>query len=382
MTCPCCGVRLKMTVCRKTSLKQSRCEYATLSQAFKGWQVTRTYVIEHSLHKDCRADYDYQLVQECWDGPKGSVLFQAKKGMGFWYCREGKGWSRWSFELKRDRRAYYQMPSEYDIIESVIPQLIQRGFKRRKTHDFYLQPLFYNLLHDSEFESYWKRNHFLLCGKLLSDNWDKEIDGAIKVYLRHNPKGWTSKEHISDWFDMVGALQELGKDLHNPHYVCPDNFKEAHDRWIKLKIKRREEAERRRRHEEAVKKAERQKALAERYVKERGLQFKDLTIAGNGIVIKVLPDVQAFIEEADFMQHCVCANEYYNLETHPNSLILSARTGDWSERIETIEVNLNNYQIIQSRGRKNSSTPRHMEIVNLVQQNMNLIRQYHHRKLA
>ncbi|WP_168354671.1 PcfJ domain-containing protein [Palleniella muris] len=380
MTCPCCGSRLSMTNSRKTSLTKSRVEYATISEAFKGWQVTRTYVVEHTVRKDCRGIYDYHLVQECWDSIKGNVLFQAGKTMGFWYCREGKGWD-YGVHM-RNSREYYQMTAKTEVIDSVISELRKRGFLRKNSHGFYLQPLFRALLSQPEFESYWKRGLYKLCDRLLNNRWSAEIDGAIKVFLRHNRNGWTSTSHMNDWFDMVQALHELGRDIHNPHYICPANFQEAHDRWIEARRKHRQEVERQQRHDEAVAKAKEQEEVAKRYLDERGKQFENLRIVGKGIIVQVLPDVQAFIEEADEMQHCVCQMEYYNLDKHPNSLILSARCADkTAKRLETVEVNLANYSIVQSRGRCNSTTPRHEDIVNLVSSNMQLIKQYHHRKV-
>jgi hypothetical protein len=63
------------------------------------------------------------------------------------------------------------------------------------------------------------------------------------------------------------------------------------------------------------------------------------------------------------MHHCVCG--YYN---KPNSLILSAKID--GKRIETIEVRLTDYTLIQSRGLQNKSTKYHNRIVKLIEDNM------------
>ena len=70
------------------------------------------------------------------------------------------------------------------------------------------------------------------------------------------------------------------------------------------------------------------------------------------------------------MQHCVFSNAYYNKE---HSLILSATIN--GKRIETIEVSLKTFQIVQSRGLCNANTEYHDRIINLVNNNINLIRQ-------
>ena len=70
------------------------------------------------------------------------------------------------------------------------------------------------------------------------------------------------------------------------------------------------------------------------------------------------------------MRHCVYENGYYKKD---DSLILSARDHD-GNRIETVEVSLKTYDVVQSRGVCNKNTEWHNEIVNLVRSNMHLIR--------
>ena len=69
------------------------------------------------------------------------------------------------------------------------------------------------------------------------------------------------------------------------------------------------------------------------------------------------------------MHHCVYTNEYYKLS---DSLILSARIGE--KRIETIEVSLKTFEIVQSRGVCNKNTEYHNSTIGLVKQNIGLIR--------
>jgi hypothetical protein len=68
-------------------------------------------------------------------------------------------------------------------------------------------------------------------------------------------------------------------------------------------------------------------------------------------------------EEGRAMHHCV--GGYYN---RPNSLILSAKID--GKRIETIEVSLLDYRLVQSRGLQNQSTRYHKRIVALMEKNM------------
>ncbi len=75
-------------------------------------------------------------------------------------------------------------------------------------------------------------------------------------------------------------------------------------------------------------------------------------------------------EEGEAMHHCVFDAEYYRKS---DSLILSARDRNGS-RLETIEVNLRTFKVVQSRAKFNKISDFHAEILSLMQQNMHLIR--------
>ena len=84
-----------------------------------------------------------------------------------------------------------------------------------------------------------------------------------------------------------------------------------------------------------------------------------------------MPTVKDVEQEGKAMHHCVFTNKYYK---RLDSLLLTAKVND--ERIETIEVNLKCYQLVQSRGVCNQNSKYHNEIVNLVNENMDMIRKF------
>ena len=61
------------------------------------------------------------------------------------------------------------------------------------------------------------------------------------------------------------------------------------------------------------------------------------------------------------MHHCVYTNEYY---ARPECLILSARVD--GKRVETVEVSLKTFEVIQSRSVCNGVSDYHNRIVKLV----------------
>ena len=98
-----------------------------------------------------------------------------------------------------------------------------------------------------------------------------------------------------------------------------------------------------------------------------GLYFTD------GIIeIKVLSSVAEFVKEGTRLKHCVYTNDYYK---RSSSLILTARLkSDPTIPVETIELSLNTFEIIQSRGYKNSPSPYHDSIISLMKSGIPQIR--------
>ena len=115
-------------------------------------------------------------------------------------------------------------------------------------------------------------------------------------------------------------------------------------------------------------KQKRQKAIEDekKYLKAKGIFF-GLVFSDDLISVKVIESVEEMMEEGRLMHHCV--GDYHNRE---NSLILSATIN--GKRIETVEVSLKTFEVVQSRGVCNSDTEYHDRIIDLVNGNANLIR--------
>ena len=108
------------------------------------------------------------------------------------------------------------------------------------------------------------------------------------------------------------------------------------------------------------------------------LEYRKDPLIGNLYVRKIgfFPKVEFhYVEKEEgtdyaMLIHCVYTNEYYNQD---NTLILSARID--GKRIETVELSLDTFKVVQSRGVCNSNTEYHDRIINLVESNAELIRQ-------
>lgn len=187
------------------------------------------------------------------------------------------------------------------------------------------------------------------------------VKSAINICVRN---GYYVRD-AGMWLDYLDLLVYFGKDTHNAHYVCPQNLRKEHDRLVVKK----------RRIEEAKELAERVRQAAEHeedYKRFRGMYF-GICFGNDDIMVAVINSVVEMAEEGTVMHHCVFENEYWNEKRHPYSLILSARDSH-GNRLETVEVSTETWEVMQSRGLQNNPTEHHDEIVALVKKNMNLLK--------
>ena len=180
---------------------------------------------------------------------------------------------------------------------------------------------------------------------------------SVKICIRN---GYIIKDG-SMWCDMIDLLRHLGKDTNSPKYVCPSDLQIEHDKLVQKRNLQKERELLSERRQEAAQHEKKYRTL-------KGRLF-GIVITDGTLNIRVLESVAEFAEEGTAMHHCVWANDYY-LKKH--SLILSATID--GVRIETIEVSLKTFKVVQSRGVCNSNTEYHDRIIDLVDSNMNLIR--------
>lgn len=246
-------------------------------------------------------------------------------------------------------------------IRSLLPKLHRAGL-RTSLHRLNPYELCKALLKSNRIETLFKLRQYTLVYEFYSrfsrHDLNENMWQSIRVALRHGYR-WDNPQEISDWCDMIRDLECLGLDTRNPHYICPADLQAAHTHWT----------ERRHRMEEA-KRLEEEKAEVLAYEPifyENRKQFLGMVFRDKKIEVSVIPTAMGIKEEGIAMHHCV--GGYYN---RLNSLILSAKID--GKRIETIEVDLTDYHLEQSRGLQNKSTHYHKRIVDLVNANMEEIR--------
>lgn len=368
--CPYCGAHLKLVNSRKR--KSDDRWYFTIATTCRGFQVFRHFIIERQMYKMpgniSEGHGPYFSINEAvqnWISEDGKEYVMARpcKPMAWVY-------DAWDFckpmSIKdKGNGRYSYIPDKYDINSEfvypkrrLIPKLKRNGFTFR-CKGISVSSLAVMLLTDNEAEMLIKTKQYSLLYAKGTRGIPENIKHAVNICNRNH---YIVKD-ASLWIDYIDLLQYFHLDTHNAHYVCPVNLKAEHDRL--LKRKNREEA--RQREIDRMREAQ---GWEKTYAQEKG-RFFGICFGNEHIVITVIQSVAEMAEEGEKMHHCVYACGYYKKK---ESLILSAKDKA-GNRIETIELNLKNFKVVQSRGVCNSNTPMHNEIIELVNKNINLIRQ-------
>ena len=373
--CPKCGVELYLSQVSKLS-KTTDAALCTIVQSYKGWQVFRTMQAERENDISKCTEYRFTEVFQNWIAEDGKEVIV---GHG---CARGINYFHWKFDEPMSIRQHNDGGSGVYVFEDVYavegnylyprmsftPILRRNGMSAALMRSRDADPLVLTrrLLTDPFVEELVKCGqravlvYWLNSGGLIADR--TRWQHAIRICVRN---GYIVRD-AGLWFDMLDACRELGLDTHSPKYVCPSDMGKMHDRMMARITKVRREKELKAKRKEL-------NALEGSYAKRMGKYF-GLSLSTNGITIEPLRSVHEFMEEGEAMHHCVCDMGYYDAKRHPNSLILSAREADSGERIETIEVNTKVWQVVQSRGVCNGDSPRHAEILQMMDEFMPQIR--------
>ena len=349
-TCPHCRAKLQVKETYERKLQQK--QYFTVLTTSGGYQGLRMYLLIVGMEKGYRAKSSViEIGQYWWNSQGKQTIVAIQRTMGSYL-------DTFAFHspkaIRRDNEVYQYIAQSplYPKVKSL--DILQRNGFAGDCYDIAPTKLIPALLTDSRAETLFKGGrtadlrHFSINPHGIDQYW-----AAYKITLRNH----YDIIDIDLWCDYVDMLCRLGKDIHNPKYVCPENLQEAHDKaQRKLQAQRDKEAEAQRR----------QKAIEnEECFQELKAPFFGITFTDGVIQVKVLESVQEYLEEGKVLHHCVFTNEYYLKE---NSLILSATIE--SRRIETIEVNLDTLKVVQSRGVCNKNTEYHDRIIELVHRNI------------
>lgn len=354
--CPHCGTELEILNTRKRVFRDT--EYFSVITACKGYQVLRHFSVKACFRMGHPAEYSICEVVQRWIAPDGRNEVVARlRAMHTMYYDLWTEWSNLELRGNKNVKAYDITPCCTYPRQCIIPEIKRNGYKG-KCHDILPYDLFTAILGNSKAETLLKAGQFKLLRHYLYRSFDMDrYWNSVKICIRN---GYTIEDG-SMWCDMIDLLRHFGKDTNSPKYICPADLKAEHDKLVRQRNRQREREQLAQRKEEAKKHECEYRKLKGRYF---GLVITDGTLN-----IRVLESVAEFAEEGTAMHHCVWSNSYY---LKKDSLVLSATIDGM--RIETVEVSLKTFRIVQSRGACNQYTEYHDRIIELLDSNMNLIR--------
>jgi hypothetical protein len=344
-----------------------------------GWQVVRTFLCTRKSERGERfvntwfddpiVEFDYTEVFQKFMKPETvpMVIGLGLRGLRY-YSDQWKWDSGW--KIRDIRYTAYDVWGWMSKKQDILPELRRRGLKVLSEECSPYRQIM-AVMNDPKAEILLKAGAVRLFDKYMSrddykvrHNWE-----SLRIVLRHG-----YHKRVRDWgmwFDMMDALKENGKDLHNPHYICPDNLRQAHDEQMavreRIMEKRRRERERQEAQRLANQLSEDGKTNSE-YVAKMGAYLGVIVKAGN-IVLQPLQSVRDFFEEGSQLNHCVFRNNYYR---HKDCLIISARVN--GKRTETIEIDTKEWKVVQCRGKHNQPSVHHDKILKLMNANIDKFR--------
>ena len=357
-TCPSCHEKLEVLSTNRKVFNSNG--YFTVMTVCKGHQVIRCFRVDIERRYKKPAAYKFIEVIQYWISENGqNAVLARKKVCATWY-------DKWCYDSPLEIRKYdtydeYLRQSLHYVRNKYLPKLLKCGFNG----SYYgLKPVKFIslLLKCSPYETMLKQGDISTM-KLLMDRVGSKISRywpSMKICRRHG-------YHISDytiWTDHIDLLRHFNKDIRSPKYICPEDLNKEHNRLVCKRNIEIEQEKIKRKAMEAIRHEDNYRKAKGKYF---GLYFTDGTIE-----IKVLSSVADFVKEGTVLKHCVYTNNYYK---RPGSLILTARLkSDPIIPVETIELSLNTFEIIQSRGYKNSPSPYHDSIISLMKSSIPHIR--------
>lgn len=370
--CPECGARCEVKD-HRTWMPDTAALVSTV-EVVKGVQVIRTFEASRCNFNDGgKTRYGITELFQIWLPENGREVITT---IGY---DRNYNYFRWNFgapySIGRHRAGvsgYYYFDDVYNVNGNFIyPRLNLSPFFRMKGIDrdvvswfrrgnINIPDAFCSLARDARMETLLKTGHRALFARFVKANISPgKYWKSINICHRH---GYTIDDAIL-WCDHIDMLVELGLDIHSPKYVCPENLREQHDMLSRRLTKKREK--------EKLERDIANAAAAEGKYREMRETFFDLLFRGEHITIVPIRSVREIAVEGRELHHCVFSMKYYEKE---NSLLLSARSNDTHRPVETIELDLKSFRILQSRGHCNQDSPFHKEILSLVNNNMTAIK--------
>ena len=347
-------------------------DYVCRAEVVGDWQLLRYFIVKSRSWAEHGVEYSLPTeVVRRWMAPGRRTVVESIGMVGY-----GGAWREipWNFNgelsIKREGLGgYYTGGTSYRIDTANLargskfhPVILKDGFKgietcRQLRCELYDIP---QIFFDPHMVTLLKNGHESIVAFFIGAT-DRKLGkywGSMKIAFRH---GYKIKD-FTTWLDHIENLVTCGLDIHSPRYICPDDLDKEHDLLLKRANKIREEL----RKEQERKKTKKYEA---EYQKKKG-RFFELVFEDKNVVISTITSVAEVAAEGEAMHHCVYTNRYFEKD---NSLLMSARTKQ-GERLETIEIGLARFNVLQSRAKYNKESLEHKHILKMLEDHMPEVR--------
>jgi len=372
--CPQCGVKWAAKPEKYERSRVANRAYHMELEAKGAVQVCRFYLVERETHFGKKVSWHVMEVERIMYAPNGERKVFARGCQGLsWYF---DAWSYYSPMTIRREGKYMSdkatMRYNLDVYSYRIKSLTQQWQYKNipaLMSDYKNSTSVLRVIAKPYGETLQKTGQYEFFDYLVNHYKypPKDVVPALNICTRNH-------YHIYDpslWLDHLELLKHFKLDMHNAHYVCPEDLRAAHQELYERK--RREDERREAARLAAYRLAEEQrrmerdrlyKEMVENWAAKMGA-ILGLSINGTNLSIKPLQSIDEFKKEGDAMHHCVYAMRYWDINQHPNTLILSAKDGE-GKRLATIEYNTQRHNIVQCRAACNAVPERDKEIRQLI----------------
>ena len=354
--CPHCGISLEVKTTKERVRKDK--SYFNIITAKGGYQIIRMFLMSVELRKGVVAEPSFQEIGQYWLDENGNATVVGLRRTIGWYVDSFDYCSK--LELRRDNDAFQFIADQWVYPRIKVTDTIKRNGFDGHTYDINPLTLFKELLTNPKAETLMKSGDVEMLRYLCHSPFNAdEIDfywKSIKVAKRAG----FEFEDAQMWMDYIKMLERMGKDLHSPVLVAPQDLQTVHDLYSAKVERQRIKAQR----EKDRKKAEADEAKFE----ELKGRYIGLVMTDGEIVVHTLNSVAEYYDEGSRQHICVGSAGYYLKE---NSLVFTAKIK--GQTIATIEISLKDYSIIQCRAFANKVCQYQDRIAQIISDNIKMI---------
>lgn len=360
--CPECGTRIEIKDTKERVIRDK--SYFNVITTMGDYQVVRMFLMMVEMRKGMKASPAYLEVGSYWIDPKGgATVVGLQRTLGHYIDSFAFGSP---LEIRRDNEAFQRISDEWVYPRIKVTDTIKRNGFKGSCHHIHPVTLFQELLTNPKAETLMKANEIELLRYLcIRPAYKADIETYWNTVKIANRNGY-EVEDAQMWMDYIKMLERCGKDIQSPKYICPANLKEAHDEYV-------EKVNRQRRKEQQEK--ERQQAIEDRAkFEEMKSRYFGLVMTDGEIEIHSIDSIDDYYEIGE-RNHICCGTAKYFLKE--KTLTLTAYIGD--KQIATIEISLDDYQILQCRAFANQVCEYTEQIAGIIKVNKKMIAE---RKIA